>query len=48
MARVLVCIPTVWNYMRAECYASLANMDWGDAEVEYGYMEGWEGVDKAR
>lgn len=48
MARVLACIPTVWNYVRAECFASLANMDWGEAEVVYDYMPGWEGVSQAR
>ena len=47
MARVLVAFPTTWGIVKAECAVSLANMDWGDAEVEYAYVNNYA-VDLAR
>lgn len=47
MARVLLAVPTTWGLMKAECAVSIANMDWGDAEVEYAYVNNYA-VDMAR
>ena len=47
MPRVYVCFPTTWSMVKAECAVSLANMDWADAEVEYGFVNNY-GIDKAR
>ena len=47
MPKVYVCVPTTWSMVKAECAMSLANMDWADAEVEYGFVNNY-GVDKAR
>lgn len=47
MPSVYVCFPTTWGLVKAECAVSLANMDWGDADVEYGWVNNYA-VDKAR
>lgn len=47
MPSVYVCFPTTWGLVKADCAVSIANMDWGDADVEYGFVNNY-GVDKAR
>ena len=47
MPSVYVCCPTTWGFVKADFYATVANMYWGDADVEYGYVNNY-GVDKAR